>query len=64
MIRIAVILVLALVIAGLIGAATRAPFPKRPRHPDTVAHCLIGELGPGRVSRFEPCQNRELYGRI
>ncbi len=64
MIRGVLIVMLVVVIAGLIGAATHAPPPQRPRHPDTVAHCLIGELGPGRVSRFEPCQNRELYGRI
>lgn len=35
-----------------------------PRRPDTVAHCLRGELGPGRVSHFEPCALTQQYGRI
>ncbi len=56
------IALLGIVVSVLLVSA--APAPKRHKHPDTVAHCLVGEIGAGRVSHFEPCQNRERYGRI
>lgn len=53
----------AAIVAALVVLAARLPDRvPLPRHPDTVAHCLRGELGPGRVSHFEPCQRTQIFG--
>ncbi len=52
----------AVILAALLGMAPRPA--RRPKRPDTVAHCLVGGLAPGMAGRFEPCQDTQRYGRI